>query len=129
MSRLLPICDHHDGFGLNESLIVITDEADASGAAHNYVVTYDTPNSTVPAEIVAEVQFQKGPRNEPGSIPGMTEAALIAILIDRLRGFQAGPYACRENALTLTKMEEALQWSQARARERARRGVLGKNAK
>jgi len=53
----------------------------------------------------------------------------LAILIDRLRGFQAGPYACRENAIQLTKLEETLMWTKERAHARAKRGVLGKNVK
>jgi hypothetical protein len=72
------------------------------------------------------VQFQHGPRNVEGSKPGVTEAVLLAILIDRLRGFQAGPYACRENAIMLIKFEECLMWTRRRADERARQRVLGK---
>lgn len=127
------ITDHHDGHGLNERLAILPDEPDTSGASHSYTVVHShaTEEARIAAAspVVATIQFQKGPRDEEGSTPGVTEAALIAILIDRVRGFQAGPYACRENALTLTKLEEALHWSRHRADERARRGVLGKNAK
>jgi len=52
---------------------------------------------------------------------------VFAILIDRMRGFQSGPYACRENAIILTKLEECLLWTKARADGRAKRGVLGHN--
>lgn len=123
------ITEHHDGHGLNEKLVIDTDEPDQSGASHSYHVGYvDNPDDKA-ARSVAVVQFQKGPRNVEGSTPGITEAVLLIILIDRLRGFQAGPYACRENAIQLTKLEECLHWTKARADERARRGVLGKNAK
>lgn len=113
---------HHDGHGLNESINIDTDTPDASGAAHLYYLFID-------GNSVGHVQFQKGPRNVEGSTPGATEAAILAILIDRLKGFQAGPYACRENAIQLTKLEECLHWTKARADERAKRGVLGRNAK
>lgn len=113
---------HHDGHGLNESIRITADDADQSGASHSYELTIN-------GEHVGGIQFQMGPRNVPGSIPGATEAALLAILIDRLRGFQAGPYSCRENAIQLTKLEETLHWTKARADERAKRGVLGKNVK
>lgn len=116
------IDDHHDGHGLNESIAIRTDVPDQSGAAHAY-------SAMIGETIVATVQFQQGPRNVEGSIPGMTEAALLAILIDRLRGFQAGPYSCRENAIQLTKLEEVLHWTKARADARAKRGVLGHNIK
>lgn len=115
------ITDHHDGHGLNESIIITTDEPDQSGAAHHY-------EASIGGVGVVNVQFQKGPRNVEGSTPGATEAALLAILIDRLRGFQAGPYSCRENAIQLTKLEETLHWTKARADSRAKRGVLGHNA-
>lgn len=116
------ITTHHDGHGLNESIEIKTDEPNSSGAAHKYECWIGNTR-------VGVVQFQEGPRNVEGSIPGMTEAALLAILIDRLRGFQTGPYSCRENAIQLTKLEETLHWTKARADERARRGVLGKNEK
>lgn len=120
---------HHDGHRLNESLVIYTDAPDASGAAHQYRVLLESPAPSCYHGIVAHLQFQQGPRDVEGSIPGVTEAALLAILIDRLRGFQAGPYSCRENAIQLTKLEEVLHWTKARADERAKRGVLGKNQK
>lgn len=121
-SKAREIDEHFDGHGLNESIRIETDAPDQSGAAHNY-------NAWIGDTRVAAVQFQKGPRNVEGSTPGMTEAAVIAILIDRLRGFQAGPYSCRENAIQLTKLEEVLHWTKARADARAKRGVLGHNIK
>lgn len=122
---------HHDGHGLNESIRIETDLPDASGAAHRYTLSMDSTNieNATGREVIGVIQFQQGPRNVEGSTPGATEAALLAVLIDRLRGFQAGPYACRENAIQLTHLEECLHWTKARADERARRGVLGRNAK
>ena len=53
----------------------------------------------------------------------------MAIQIDRLRSFQAGLYACRENALALTALEESLMWLQKRTRDRFARGVEGTSQK
>lgn len=36
-------------------------------------------------------------------------------------------FPCRENALTITKIEEALHWQEARTKNRLKRGVEGKN--
>ncbi len=36
-------------------------------------------------------------------------------------------FPCRENALTITKIEEALHWQEARTKNRVKRGVEGKN--
>ena len=38
-------------------------------------------------------------------------------------------FPCRENALTLTKIEEAIHWQDARTADRTRRAVEGVNAK
>ncbi|NOV28030.1 hypothetical protein E5S69_31585 [Cupriavidus necator] len=70
------------------------------------------------------VLFQNGPIPEVG-VNGITQEVLLAIVADRLRSFQAGPFACRENALALTKIEEAQHWLQQRTIARMRRGVEG----
>lgn len=58
---------------------------------------------------------------------GCTEQALLAILIDRMRYFQHGPFSCLENAVALTKLEEALHWLHHRTADRLRREVEGQN--
>ena len=75
-------------------------------------------------EEVAVIKFQTGPVQEVG-FNGVTDESLLAIVVDRLRGFQQGQFPCRENALAITKIEEALHWLEARARDRERRGVEG----
>lgn len=123
------ITTHHDGHGLNESLSVrATDEIGPGNSHHSYGVYVDDPSHNHEMT-VAEIQFQKGPRNEKGSVSGCTTAAILAILIDHLQGFQQGPYASRETALVITKLQEALFWTRERADERARRNVLGTYAK
>ncbi len=37
-------------------------------------------------------------------------------------------FPCRENSLTITKIEEAIHWQDARTKDRESRGVEGKNA-
>lgn len=36
-------------------------------------------------------------------------------------------FPCRENAITITKLEEALMWQEARTKDRKQRNVEGKN--
>ncbi|MCC6800437.1 MAG: hypothetical protein IT325_09980 [Anaerolineae bacterium] len=72
----------------------------------------------------ARILFQNGPIAEAG-VNGVTHEALIAIVIDRLQAFQKGPFACRENALALTKLEEAQHWLHHRTRARMARQVEG----
>jgi len=38
-------------------------------------------------------------------------------------------FPCRENSLTITKIEEAIHWQEARTRDRQKRGVEGFNKK
>lgn len=118
-----PITTHHDGHGLNESIVIEADPLGPGNASHRYTLYVSEPDKD--NRVVGTIQFQEGPRNVAGSKAGVTEAALLAVLIDRLQGFQAGPYACRENAIQLTKLEEVLHWTKARADARAKRGVLG----
>ena len=73
---------------------------------------------------MSNVNFQNGPIKEIG-VNGVTHEALLAIVIDRLRSFQAGPYSCRDNAIALTNLEDALMRLQRRTRERIARGVEG----
>jgi hypothetical protein len=100
--------------------VFVLDAPGHGGAHHQYLITSKGFDFHVPLEIA----FQNGPINEVG-VNGVTHEALLAVLIDRLRCFQAGPYACRENALALTNIEQGLQWLHARTRERMFRNVEG----
>jgi hypothetical protein len=100
--------------------ITVTDEPGSGGANHQYMIDSKDPSFHVPTAIC----FQDGPINEAG-VNGLTHEALIAIVIDRLQSFQKGPYACRENALALTKLEEAAHWLHHRTLARMQRGVEG----
>ena len=120
----------------NDTLsIAVVDEPGAGGAHHAYLISgadFDSnPGSATALEYAKAtdtdgcvVLFQNGPINEAG-VNGVTHEALLAIVADRLRSFQAGPYACKANACALTHIEEAQHWLQQRTLERMRRGVEG----
>jgi len=109
------------------SAIRITTPDHPSGVGHHYHLAI--PNHTVlGGESATIIQFQDGPIKEVGT-NGLTHEALLAILIDRLQGFQSGPYACRENAIALTKLQEAKMWLEERTRGRMARGVEGTHEK
>jgi hypothetical protein len=112
--------------GLNEAIVISAGEPGSGNAPTFYVLAI--PASATPSGRIAvhtELNFQNGPIQSPEDFNGITNEALLAVLIDRMRGFQAGPFVCRENAVALTKMEEALMWLQKRTRERMARGVEG----
>ncbi len=104
----------------NEKVVITTMDAPSHGGAHHdYMVSVPGENN-----LLCSIRFQNGPIKEFG-INGVTQEILMAVCIDRLRSFQAGPYACRENAIALTKLEESLMWLQKRTRAREARGVEG----
>lgn len=137
MSTTRILTDHIVNPANDKLRIEVLDQPGAGGANHLYQITgFDTAtNPSCP--FVARhgspakhstVLFQNGPIAEVG-VNGVTHEALLAILVDRMRSFQAGPFACRENALALTKLEEAQMWLLQRTRARMARGVEGTHAK
>lgn len=117
----------------NDTLrIRVVDAPGAGGANHAYRIegfnTGTNPSEDVTAPInYLPVVFQNGPIGEAG-VNGVTHEALLAIVADRLRSFQAGPFSCKANACALTHIEEAMHWLQQRTLERMRRGVEGTHA-
>lgn len=106
----------------------VIDDPGSGGAHHHYVIDgYKPENGGVAIPTSTFIAFQNGPINEAG-VNGVTQEVLLAIIIDRLQCFQKGPYASRENALALTKLEEAQMWLQKRTRDRMARGVEGTHA-
>jgi hypothetical protein len=109
--------------------ITVTDAPGSGGANHRYSITgiNASTNPSRDAEDLLTQQvilFQNGPINEKG-VNGITHEVLLAIVADRLRSFQAGPFSCHENALALTKVEEALMWLQRRTIRRMCAGTEG----
>ena len=107
----------------------VMDEPGSGGACHAYLSSgFDnTSNPSDPDDQdpgTCLVLFQNGPPTEVG-VNGVTLEALLAILCDRLRGFQSGPYACDDNAEALACMEQAQTALQRRTKARMERGVEG----
>lgn len=125
---------HHDGHGRMEQLIVLATDEPATeppgnSSHHRYEFFYRPAagegGTQEPDQPICFLQFQRGPFDAPGSTRGVLSAAVIGALIDHHLGFQSGALATRENALVITKLEEALALIRERADDRARRGVLG----
>jgi hypothetical protein len=79
-----------------------------------------------PNHLVGAINFQEGPIKECG-VNGVCNEDLIAMVITRLEHFQKSPFSCRENALAITKLEEALLWLRKRTMGREQRDVEGTN--
>jgi hypothetical protein len=84
----------------------------------------DHKDYALPGGVV--IKFQKGAMELGRN--GVTTEELLDVLIDHLAGFQRGPFACRENAIVLTKLEESRLWVRERARLREAQQVKGREA-
>lgn len=110
----------------DKALTTTCDDRDpaAGNMSHAYDVTFT--NAHGERQRLGGVEFQHGPIAEAG-VNGLTNEVLIAIVIDRLNGAQEGNFRCRENALAITKLEEASLWLAKRTLDRMARGVEGQS--
>lgn len=99
------------------------DKKGNGGANHKYLI------QGFNGAFETEIQMQDGARNIEGSIHGIIDSDLIEIVKHRLEAFQNGPFSSRENAIVITKLEEALMWMNRRVEDRIERNVLGTNQK
>lgn len=79
------------------------------------------------AGVVQTVQFIHKEKDETTLVTvkdGTTNEEVLAMLIDRMQFLQAKA-PCRENAIVITKLEEALMWLNRRTAGRVFRGVEG----
>ena len=115
----------HKVNGLNDKLkIEALDEPGSGNACHCYSITPTVGNAKG-----LLIEFQNGPMSADSPPNGLSNEALLAVVEHRLLGFQSGEYACRENAVALTKLQESMMWLQKRTRDRMARGVEGTSEK
>ena len=86
--------------------------------------------ATIPSDEEADhcgyIVFQHGPIKEVGR-NGTTIEGVIDVLVNRLEGFQRGPFANQYNADAAMYMKAAKQRLLDRTRDREARGVEGVN--
>lgn len=56
---------------------------------------------------------------------GTTNEEVLRVMVNRMQYLQ-GKFPCRENAIVITKLEEALMWLEKRTADRKARNVEGK---
>lgn len=130
MSEQLRKVDHPmiDGF-TEEFLEVYAGPDGAGGVPHYYEVVTKAPeplSENLPAQggrVICMIHLQHGHPQEVG-VNGIGNQTLLLILQDFLRKANAGEFACRESSVSITKIEEALQWNKQRELDRKKRGVL-----
>lgn len=103
--------------------VAALDERDpkAGNASHTYGIQTGGPAD------ITKIQFQHGARGEEGSTAGVFDDDLLAIVQDRMEGFQSGPFACDENQGCLDAIKAARAALGIRVARRMAKGVLGKN--
>ena len=77
-----------------------------------------------------DIEWQNGPlgrrvgtqRKAPN---GAFVEDVIAAALQRIEHYQDSPFRCRENAIAITKLEEALMWLDARTQRRTVAGIEG----
>lgn len=110
--------DHHKVNPANDRLnVTVMDQPGAAGACHQYMIDGEGIDPVF-------IDFQDGPIAEVG-VNGLTHEVLLAILQDRLEGFQSGPYAHLYNDLALQHIVAAQTILKKRTEERMARGVEG----
>ncbi len=114
--------------------VYMSGEKGVGGAGHDYIIVKagcseiinEEYIKVVPGdEFLCTIHFQEGARKDPDAKHGVLDTDLLEIVRDRLKGFQSGEFATRENACALTHIEEALMWMNKRVEDRIERNVLG----
>lgn len=75
-----------------------------------------------------DISWQNGPLAVDGvrrERNGAFVEDLVIAAIQRMEYYQDSKFKCRENALAITKLEEALHWMNARTKRREAQGVEG----
>src|SRR4051812_15043740 len=99
---------HHvvKGDTASQLKIQVVDEPGQGGACHEYRITTDSIGGGKSLN-ECRISFQNGPIKENG-VNGISQEALLAIVLDRLESFQNGPYACDANKMALIGVQTAL---------------------
>lgn len=87
-------------------------------------------SNDIPGQVMAgdEVGYcaEHGPNTPPKREPnGAFVETVIAAAIQRIEHYQGSQFRCRENAIAITKLEEAMLWLNARTQRRTEQGVEG----
>ena len=104
--------------------VQVLDEKGQGNANHEYQIVNHTGLHNEEGAVLGIISFQNGPIKEFG-VNGVTNEDLLAIVIDQLRGFQLGDFACDDNQRALVCVESALTALFNRTAEREVRGVEG----
>lgn len=94
--------------------------------------SYELPTYVVGEDGLQDAQgivinFVKGDKSNPETYrqDGVITESIIQLAKEFMETVNVGDLACRENAMVITKLDEALMWINKRAEDRKLRGVQG----
>lgn len=90
-----------------EISLFVLDEPNENGACNLYSVQSKGVE-------IAKLSFQ----TDKKIVNGITNEILLAILLDRVKGFQKGPLKCEENGYIISHIKGALVWVHKRMKRR-----------
>lgn len=98
--------------------------------SQNNVDTEGRPAGGLTTGTGLRIEWQNGPLVDPETgerkLPnGAFVEGVITAALHRIQHYQSSQFSCRENALAITKLEEALHWLNARTERRTIQGVEG----
>lgn len=104
--------------------VFVKDEKNAAGANCWYEIGWGDVLQNPTCNNQVYLRFQEGDPNAVG-VNGVTNEALLAVLMDRLEGFQSGPFKCEENEEALDHLKHAMAMLAFRSEKRILRNVDG----
>ena len=98
-------------------------------AGHKYVATnFEDKTSGQTIQFIHKEPRGEGQVQELVTLSdGTTNEEILEVLINRMNYLQ-NKFPCRENALAITKLDEALMWLNKRTADRVKRNVEGKHS-
>jgi len=91
----------------------------AGGTTAGTGINIEWQNGPLREQVVGEPSRKVAEQN------GAFTEGIIAAAIGRLEFYQTSRFRCRENALAITKLQEAIHWLQHRTQAREALGVEG----
>ena len=99
--------------------------------AENFSDTNGVPAGGYAEGVGMKIEWQNGPLGrgtERISPNGAFVETVLAVVAQRIEYYQSTKFKCRENALAITKIEEALHWLNHRTQVREAQQVEGTHA-
>jgi hypothetical protein len=111
---------------LTKAIAIFVEESVGEGAPTFYAIRVRRPCNIKFSTLFVHLKLQEGPDGpDGGNINGVSDVALIELLIHRSKAFQAGKLAWETNVTALVRLKDALATLLDRTAQRRAAGVEG----